>query len=153
MMVIAPLLAFSPLCYADGSDAEVYLKGATETPAGDYMVLGTEEVYYYNGNAYDVYLVQYENIIEDLKIAVHTGDDCNSYIATNGQFTFFYSCDENGFGIRRVMFSNPQVPRSFSPEQFHCQTVLCKKRKVNRPVAVETVVCFIPQLYKSQGGN
>jgi hypothetical protein len=153
MMIIALLMAVSPMLFADGSTAAVYLTGTTGSPAGDYVVLSTEEVYFYNGNEYDVYLVQYENLIDDLKLAVHAGDDCNSFIATNGQFTFFYSCDDDGFGIRRVMFSNPQVQRSFSPEQFHCQSVICKKRRINRPTAVETVACFVPQLYKSQGGN
>lgn len=150
---MASLMAVSPLLFADGSTAAVYLTGTTGSPAGDYVVLNTEEVYYYNGNTYDVYLVQYENLSSDLKIAVHTGDDCNSFIASNGQFTFFYSCDKNGFGIRKAMFHNPQVQESFSPEQFRCQSVLCKKRSVGRPMAVETVACFVPQLYKSQGGN
>jgi hypothetical protein len=150
MILLASLMAVSPMLFADGSAAEIYLEGTTETPAGDYVVLSTEEVYYYNGNTYDVYLVQYENLNSNLKIAVHTGDDCNSFIASNGQFTFFYSCDENGFGIRRVMFRNPQVKEYFSPEQFHCQSVLCKKRRINRPTAVETVASFVPQLYKSQ---
>jgi hypothetical protein len=153
MMLIASLMAVSPQLFADGSTAAVYLTGTTESPAGDYVVLNTEELYYYNGNTYDVYLVQYENLNSDLKIAVHTGKECNSFIATNGKFTFFYSCDENGFGIRRVMFNNPLVKESFSPEQFHCQSVICKKRRINRPTAVETVACFVPQLYKSQGGN
>jgi hypothetical protein len=49
-----------------------------------------------------------------------------------------------------VMFRNPQVKEYFSPEQFHCQSVLCKKRRINRPTAVETVASFVPQLYKSQ---
>ena len=51
MMLIASLLALSPMLYADGSTAEVYLEGTTETPAGDYVVLSTEEVFYFNGNA------------------------------------------------------------------------------------------------------
>lgn len=153
MILLVSLMALSPLLFADGSTAAVYLTGTTESPAGDYVVLNTEEVYYYNGNSYDVYLVQYEKLYSDFKIAVHTGDNCNSFIATNGEFTFFYSCDENGFGIRRVMFRNPQVQEYFSPEQFRCQSVLCRKRRVNRPMAVETVACFVPQLYKSQGGN
>ena len=153
MMLIVSLLAVSPLLFADGSTAAVYLTGTTESPAGDYVVLNTDQLYYYNGHTYDVYLVQYENLKSDLKIAVHTGDDCNSFIASNGQFTFFYSCDENGFGLRKVMFRNPQVKEYFSPEQFRCQSVLCKKRRVSRPMAVETVACFVPQLYKSQGGN
>ena len=153
MMLIASLMAVSPLLFADGNTAAVYLTGTTGSPAGDYVVLNTEEVYYFNGNTYDVYLVQYENLNDDLKIAVHTGNDCNSFIASNGQFTFFYSCDENGFGIRKVMFCHPQVQESFSPEQFRCQSVLCKKRRIERPIAVETLACFVPQLYKSQGGN
>ncbi len=153
MILLVSLMAISPLLFADGSTAAVYLTGTTGTPAGDYVVLNTEEVYYYNGNTYDVYLVQYENLSSDLKIAIHTGYDCNSFIALNGQFTFFYSCDKNGFGIRRVMFDNPQVQESFSPEQFRCQSVICNKRRVDRPMAVETLACFVPQLYKSQRGN
>lgn len=153
MILLASLMAVSPLLLAGRNAAAVYLTGTTGSPAGEYVVLSTVEVYYYNGNTYDIYLVQYENLKSDVNIAVHMGDNYNSFIASNGQFTFFCGCDENGSGIRRVMFRNPEVQEFFSPEQFRCQSVLCKKRAVNRLMAVETVACFVPQLYKSQRGN
>ncbi len=148
MMLMASLLALSSLLLADGTASEIYLTGTTATPAGAFVVLNTEDVYYFNGNCYDVYEVQYEDHSRDMRIAVYTGRDCNSFIAYNGRFTFFYSCDEEGFGIRKVMFSDPGIQQAFSPEKFRCQSVLCKKRKAERKPAIETVATFVPDLYK-----
>jgi len=148
MMLMASLLAVSTLLFADGTTAEIYLTGTTDTPAGAFIVLNTDEEYYFNGNCYEVYKVQYEDHSKDMYIAVYTGKDCNSFIAYNGQFTFFYSCDEEGFGIRKVMFSHPDVQQAFSPQKFSCQSVLCKKRSAERKPAIATVATFVPELYK-----
>ena len=147
MMLIASLLVAAPLLLADGTATEVYLTGTTDTPAGAFVVLSTDDVYYFDGRSYEVYEVRYDDPSKDMSLAVHTGDDCNSFIAYNGQFTFFYSCDKDGFGIRKVMFSHPGVQEAFSPEKFRCQTVLCKKRKTDRKPAIQTVAEFVPELY------
>lgn len=145
---MASLLAVTPLLFADGTTTEIYLTGSTGTPAGDYVVLNTDEVYYFNGNIYEVYEVKYDDFSKNMRLAVHTGEDCNSFIAYNERFTFFYSCDEEGFGIRRVMFRDPDAQQAFSPEKFRCQSVLCRKKRADRKLAVETVATFVPELYK-----
>jgi hypothetical protein len=147
MVLIASFLLVAPMLFADGTISEIYLTGTADTPAGEFVVLNSDDIYYFDGLVYEVYEVRYEDHSKDMFIAVHTGADCNSFIAYNGEFTFFYSCDENGFGIRKVMFNNPSVHETFSPEKFRCQSVLCKKRKTERRLAIETVATFVPDLY------
>lgn len=147
VMLITSLLLVTPLLFADGTMSEIYLTGTTDTPAGVFVVLNSDDVYYFDGHVYQVYEVRYEDHSKDMFIAVHTGADCNSFIACNGEFTFFYSCDEEGFGIRKVMFNNPGVQQAFSPDKFRCQSVLCKKRRTDRKLAIKTVATFVPDLY------
>lgn len=146
--LITFLLLVTPLLFADGTRSEIYMVGTTDTPAGDFVVLNSDDLYFFDGHVYEVYEVKYEDHSRDMFIAVHTGADCNSFIAYNGEFTFFYSCDDEGFGIRKVMFNHPDVHQAFSPEKFRCQSVLCKKRRAERRLAIETVATFVPDLYR-----
>jgi hypothetical protein len=82
----------------------------------------------------------------NMKIAVNTEGPCRSYVAYNGEFMFFYNCNKNGFGVRKVMFSNPWVKDGFNAMQFHSQSVLMKDRKVDTKRAVGLVAIYLPQM-------
>ena len=43
--------------FADGETNEVYLSGATNTDAGDYVVTGTDDVYHFQGEEFAVYIM------------------------------------------------------------------------------------------------
>jgi hypothetical protein len=148
MMLITSLLVVSPLLFAEGSATEIYLKGTTNTTAGEFVVLNTDDVFYFQGKVYQVYQVKYDDSSKDMIIAVNVDGECNSFVASNGQFIFFYGCDKDGFGIRKVMFNNPWVQNEFNPQKFRCQSVLCKKRRVDQRMAIETVAAFVPDLYE-----
>ncbi len=61
----------------------------------------------------------------------------------------FYDCTRNGFGVRKVMFSNPQAHEAFDHEKFQDQTVLSSKRKIDKKQAVELIACFLPGMQTS----
>ena len=83
----------------------------------------------------------------NMKIAVNTTNGkCKSFVAYNGEFMFFYNCNKHGFGVRKVMFSNPWVKDGFNAQQFHDQSVLMKDRKVEKKEAVGMIAAYVPQL-------
>ena len=142
------LIAVSALLYADGETSEVYCSGTTNTPAGDYVVQTTDARYYFQGKEYEVYRIDYEDPGLNMKIAVNTDGNCTSFVAYNGQFSFFYACNKYGFGVRKVMFANPWVKDQFSSEKYHYQTIIKKQKRIEKKEAIAIVASFVPLLYR-----
>ena len=146
MTTVIALCLFSVFAFADGETTEVFLTGSSNLAAGDFVVQTTSDMFHFQGREYEVYRVYYDNPEMNMKIAVNTEGKCTSFVAFNGEFMFFYNCNKHGFGVRKVMFSNPWVKDSFDAQQFHDQTVLMKERKVEKKQAVGLIAAYVPQL-------
>ena len=146
MTMVITLCVFSAFVFADGETTEVFLTGSSNSPAGDFVVQTTNDMFHYQGREYEVYRVYYDDPDMNMKIAVNSVGECTSFVAFNGEFMFFYNCNKHGFGVRKVMFSNPWVKDDFDAEQFHDQTVLMKKKKVEKKQAVGLIASYVPQL-------
>ncbi len=143
----AGLFVFSMVAFADGETAEVFLTGTSNSSAGDFVVQTTNDDFYFQGKVYEVFRVYYDDPDMNMKIAVNTTDgNCRSFVAYNGEFMFFYQCNKHGFGVRKVMFSNPWVKDDFNAQQFHDQTVLLKEKKVEKKEAVGLIAAYVPQM-------
>jgi len=136
MAVVAMLFVTSTLVFADGEITEVFLTGTSNSAAGNFVVQTTDDVFYYNGKEYDVYKVYYDNPEMNMKVAVNEEGKCRSYVAYTKDYMFFYNCTKNGFGVRKVMFSNPYEHKDFDHNAYQEQTVLSKERKMERKEAV-----------------
>lgn len=147
MTTVVVLCAFLTLAFADGESTDVFVSGTSNSDAGEFVVRATDEPFAYQGRVYEVYRVYYDNTGMNMKIAVNTEGKCNSFIAYNGEFMLFYACNKDGFGVRRVMFSNPWASDAFSAEEFQVQTVLLKKRRIDKKDAVGLIASFMPMLY------
>lgn len=146
-MALSILLCLpASLVWADGESTEVYLSGTTNSAAGDFVVQTTEEMFHFQGNSYDVFKVYYDNPEMNMEIAVNNEGRCTSFVAYNGEFLFFYTCNKYGFGVRKVMFSNPWVKDGFDARQFHDQSVLLKQKKVEKKQAVGLIAAYVPQM-------
>ena len=140
------LFSLTAFVFADGETAEVFLTGTSNSSAGDFVVQTTNDIFHFQGKEYEVFRVYYDNPEMNMKIAVNTDGQCRSFVAYNGEFMFFYNCNKNGFGVRKVMFSNPWVKDGFNAEQFHNQTVLMKDRKVEKKQAVGLIASYVPHM-------
>ena len=146
-VMAAGLFVFTMFAFADGETTEVFLTGTSNSSAGDFVVQTTNDLFHYQGREYEVYRVYYADPSMNMKIAVNTTDGkCKSFVAFNGEFMFFYNCNKHGFGVRKVMFSNPWVKDGFDAQKFHDQTVLMKDRKVEKKEAVGLIAAYVPQL-------
>ena len=143
--VILLMVSFT-LAFADGEITEVFLTGTSNSPAGEFVVQTTDDLFYFKGKEYEVYKVYCDNPGMNMKIAVNNEGRCNSFVAYNGEFMFFYQCNKHGFGVRKVMFSNPWAKDQFSAIQFHDQSVLLKDRKIERKQAVGLIAAYVPQM-------
>lgn len=148
MLLIASLLLTNSLLFADSGASEVYLSGESNSSAGDFVVQTTKDIYHYQGRVYEVYKVNYDNPSMNMKIAVNTEGNCNSFVAYNGQFSFFYNCNKHGFGVRKVMFANPWVNEQFSPDEYHDQSVLMNQKRIEKKQALRLIACYMPLLYE-----
>lgn len=149
VITIAALLLFAcSMLYADGETTNVYLSGKTNTPAGDYVVQATDALYYFQGKVYEVYRIDYEDPRLNMKIAVNIEGNCTSFVAYNGQFSFFYNCNKYGFGVRKVMFANPWVKDQFSSDEYYCQTILKNQKRIEKKEAIGIVASYVPMLYR-----
>lgn len=140
------LLFVTSALFADGEASEVYLSGSTNTAAGDYVVTGTSDVYYYQGQEFTVYNVYYDNPAHNMKIAVADNGDCKSFIAYTNGYWFMYNCTREGFGVRKAMFSSPTIRDGFDANEYHDQTVLVKDRKIEKDQAVGLIAAYLPKL-------
>ena len=141
------ILFVSTAVFADGEATEVYLSGSTNTAAGDYVVTGTDDVYHFQGEEFEVYNVYYDNPSHNMKIAVLDNDDCKTYIAYSEEgFWFKYDCTKEGFGVRKAMFNSAAVRDGFDARQYSAQTVLVKKRNIEKDQAVGLIAAYLPKL-------
>jgi hypothetical protein len=147
VMAIAVMLFVSAtFAFADGETTEVFLTGTSNTAAGDFVVQTTNDMFYFQGREYEVFRVYYDDPEMNMKIAVNTEGKCTSFVAYNGEFMFFYNCNKNGFGVRKVLFSNPWAKDQYDAQQFHDQSVLMKKRSVEKKQAVGLIASYVPQM-------
>jgi hypothetical protein len=144
--IVVALCVFTSFAFADGETTEVYLTGTSTSLAGDFVVQTTSDMFHYMGWEYEVFRVYYDDPSMNMNIAVNNEGNCTSFVAFNGEFMFFYNCNKYGFGVRKVMFSNPWAKDEFDPQQFHDQTVLMKNRKVEKKQAVGLIAAYVPQL-------
>jgi hypothetical protein len=140
------MMFVSTALFAEGEASEVYLSGSSNTAAGDYVVTGTDDVYHFQGQEYNVYNVYYDNPKHNMKIAVLEGENCRSYIAFTDNYWFQYNCTKEGFGVRKAMFTSPAIRDGFDAEQYQDQTVLVKQRKIEKDVAVGLIAAYLPKL-------
>jgi hypothetical protein len=140
------LLFVTSALFADGETTEVYLSGASNSAAGDFVVTGTNDVYHFQGQEYAVYNVYYDNPSHNMKIAVSENGDCNSFIAYTDGYWFRYSCTKEGFGVRKSMFRSPAVRDGFNAKEYQNQSILVKTRKIEQDQAVGLIAAYLPKL-------
>ncbi len=143
---VVAMFVLASFAFADGETTEVFLSGTTNSSAGDFVVQTTNDMFQFQGNEYEVFRVYYDDPEMNMKIAVNNEGKCTSFVAFNGEFMFFYNCNKHGFGVRKVMFSNPWVKDGFDAQQFHDQSVLMKERKVEKKAAVGLIASYVPQM-------
>ena len=146
MTIVIALCISTTFAFADGETTEVFLSGSSNSSAGDYVVQTASDMFHYQGHEYEVFRVYYDDPDMNMKIAVNIDGKCTSFVAYNGEFMFFYNCNKHGFGVRKVMFSNPWVKDAFDAKQFYGQSVLLKERKVEKKQAVALIASYVPQL-------
>ncbi len=147
MVTVAMALVLTTgLVFADGEITDVYTSGTSTSAAGDFVVRTTNDIFYFQGAEYDVYKVYYDDPSMNMKIAVNKEGKCNSFIAYTNEYTLFYDCNKYGFGVRKVMFSNPEAHKHFDHNEYKKQTVLRKERKIEKKEAVELIAAFLPGL-------
>lgn len=146
MATAMALIVVSTVAFAEGETNEVFLTGSTNTPAGDYTVQSTNDIYHFQGQEYEVYKVYYDNPEMNMKIAVNSNGKCESFIAFTDTYWFRYNCSKDGFGVRKVMFNNPSEQKNFDPKEYQEQSVLLKQRKIEKKQAVGLIATYLPKL-------
>ena len=144
--IVVALCVTTSFALADGEITEVYLTGTSTSLAGDFVVQTTSDLFHFQGREYEVFRVYYDDPAMNMNIAVNNEGQCTSFVAFNGEFMFFYNCNKHGFGVRKVLFSNPWAKDVFDPQQYHDQTVLMKEKKVEKKQAVGLIAAYVPQL-------
>ena len=144
--IVVALCLSATFAFADGEITEVYLTGTSTSSASDFVVQTTSDMFHYMGREYEVFRVYYDDPSMNMSIAVNNEGQCTSFVAFNGEFMFFYNCNKHGFGVRKVMFSNPWAKDAFDAKQFYGQSVLMKERKVEKKQAVALIASYVPQL-------
>jgi len=109
---------------------------------GNYVILDTEEIYYFQGEEYEVFDILYDNPQGNMKIAV----DGKKYIAYTDEFLAFYECTRHGFGVRRILFNNPTIRDQYNQNAFSQQTILCSAKKIENIEALGLIAVYIPKL-------
>ncbi len=140
------LMFVSTALFADGEANEVYLSGTTNTAAGDFVVTGTDDVYHFQGQEFEVFNVYYDNPQHNMKIAVLEGDNCKIFLAYTNGYWFKYNCTREGFGVRKAMFTSPAVRDEFNHIEYRDQSVLVKARKIEKDQAVGLIAAYLPKL-------
>lgn len=145
LMTIAVALAMTTtIVLADGETTDLYTSGTSNSEAGNFVVRTTNDIFHFQGKEYEVFKVYYDNPAMNLKIAVNAEGKCKSFIAYTSDYTMFYDCTKHGFGVRKVMFSNPKAQLAFDHEKFQEQTVLRSSRRIEKKQALELIACFLP---------
>lgn len=148
MMTIAIAIAMTTTtAFADGGITDAYASGATNTPAGNYVVRTTGDIYHFQGEQFEVYKVYYDNPAMNMKIAAKLdGKNCRSFIAFSNDYTLFYECNKDGFGVRKIMFSNPDAHKKFNVNEYKQQTVLSEKSRIEKKQAIELIAGYLPSM-------
>ncbi len=146
LVIATALVLTSGAIYAEGDIAEVYATGSTITSAGDFVVQSTDKFYHFQGEKYELYKVYYEDSAMNLSIAVNPGRKCKSFIAFANDYTAFYECDRNGFGIRKIIFTSQDAQKRFDTGEYQKQTVLSEQVKIDKKDAVTTIAEFLPKM-------
>ncbi len=144
--VTLSLMFVSTALFADGEANEVFLSGTTNTSAGDFVVTGTNDVYHFQGDEYNVYNVYYDNPQHNMKIAVLEDGDCKSFLAYTNGYWFRYNCSKEGFGVRKAMFNSASIRDGFDHQEYHDQSILVKTRKIEKDQAIGLIASYLPQL-------
>ena len=140
------LMFVSTALFADGEASEIFVSGTTNTDAGDFVVTGTDDVYHYQGDVYEVYNVYYDNSRHNMKIAVMESENCKSYIAFTDGYWFMYNCTREGFGVRKAMFNSAAVRDEFDHLEYRDQSILVNGRRIERDQAVSLIAAYLPKL-------
>ena len=138
------LVLTTSVAFADGETTDLYMTGTSTTEAGDFVVRTTNDVFYFQGNEYEVFNVYYDDPAMNLKIAVNKDGKCKSFVAYTSDYLMFYDCTKDGFGVRKVMFTNPEAKEAFDPKAYKEQMILNKKRKIEKKQAIGLIACFLP---------
>lgn len=146
MAIAFALVVTATVAFAEGETTAVYATGTSTKLAGDFVVRTTNDVYNFQGKEYEVYNVYYDDPAMNMKIAVNMEGKCKSFIAYDGDYIMFYNCNKDGFGVRKVMFSNPDAHKSFDHLEFQSQTILVKKHKIEQKRAIELIAAFLPAM-------
>ena len=144
-LVLSLMFVSSSLLAAGGAN-EVFLSGSTNTAAGDFTITGTDDVYHFQGDVYNVYNVYYDNPMHNMKIAVLVDGKCRSFIAYANGYWFRYNCTKEGFGVRKAMFNSPAVRDEFDAREFSEQLILVKTRRIDKDQAVGLIAAYLPKL-------
>ena len=140
------LMFVSTALFADGEANEVFLSGTTNTAAGDYVVTGTDDIYHFQGEEYQVFNVYYDNPQHNMKIAVLEDGAGKSYIAYTNSYWFRYNSTKEGFGVRKAMFNSATVRDGFDSNEYSDQVVLVKSSKIEKDKAVGLIAAYLPKL-------
>ncbi|MBN1132749.1 MAG: hypothetical protein JXR52_05930 [Bacteroidales bacterium] len=146
MTIFIVLLVFPAFASAEGETTGIYLTGSSNTPAGDFVIQTTGDIFHFQGKEYEVYNVYYDDPGMNMKIAVNSEGICKSFVAYSDQYIFFYDCNKYGFGVRKVMFSSPSIKEMFNPEEYYAQSVLLKKPRIEKKQAVGLIATFLPKM-------
>lgn len=144
--VTLSMMFVSTALFADGEANEVYLSGTTNTAAGDFVVTGTDDIYHFQGQEFEVFNVYYDNPQHNMKIAVLEGDNCKTFLAYTNGYWFKYNCTKEGFGVRKAMFNSPSVRDDFDHIEYREQSILVKTRKIEKDQAVGLIATYLPKL-------
>ena len=146
MTMAVALVMTTAVVFADGEITDVFATGTSNSAAGDFVVRTTSDVFHFQGVEYEVYKVYYDDPSMNMKIAVNADGKCKSFVAYASDYTLFYSCNKDGFGVRKIMFSNPEAHKRFDKLEYKQQTVLSKKRKIEKKDAIEIIAAFLPSM-------
>ncbi|MEX0988552.1 MAG: hypothetical protein WD052_13825 [Bacteroidales bacterium] len=149
LTIALALVMTTSVVFAEGEITDVYTTGTSFSSAGDFVVRTTNDVYHFQGNVYEVFKVYYDDPSKNFNIAVNLDGKCKSFIAYNREFTIFYDCTKQGFGARKIMFSNPDTQYRFDPVEYSEQTVLSDKRKIDKKTAINLIAGFLPEMLVS----
>jgi hypothetical protein len=153
ILIVSSLFAASAILLADGETSELYLSGNTNSSAGEFVVQTSADLFQFQGRVYEVYKVSYDDPSKNMKIAVNIEGKCNSFVAYNGEFSFFYNCNKYGFGVRRVFFCDPWVHERFSSEEYQEQSIMKCEKVVDKKEAIRLIASYVPLLYREEISN
>ena len=144
--VIFTLATSSHFAFAEDKDKNIYTQGISTEAAGDFIVEITDESFFFQDNAYEVYSVSYDNAELNTKIAVNIFSDSYTYIVIGEDYKLFYENSEEGFGVRRVKFANLDANERFDAMEFSEQSILSETRQRFKKKTIDLIISNLPDL-------